>query len=101
MLEALTSKFTMCSQPEVDLRRVASLCPAHATGADLYALAAAAWMHAVRRQLVRVEGVEAASLCDVAVVVTHADLEAAAVELRPSLSAADVAKYERLRMQYM
>jgi peroxin-6 len=103
VLEALTSKFTL--RPEVDLLRVASLCPSNATGADLYALAVAAWMRAVRRQFVDGRGAVSAtdpeqSACDPAVVVMQADLDAAALELRPSLSELEVAKYQRLRTQY-
>lgn len=103
VLEALTSKFTL--RPEVDLLRVATLCPSNATGADLYALAVAAWMRAVRRQFVDGRDVVSAtqpepSACDPTVVVLQADLDAAALELRPSLSELEVAKYQRLRTKY-
>lgn len=87
--------------------QVASQCPLQATGADLYALCASAWLKAVRRRLedntftCREDSTSISiDADDRKVVVTHADLMTSALELRPSLSEAEVLKYEQLRTQY-
>jgi peroxin-6 len=49
VLHALTRKFDLA--PDVDLAAVAAACPPTLTGADLYALAADAWMLALRRSI--------------------------------------------------
>ncbi len=49
MLRALTRKFRMA--PDVQLLPVTAACPATASGADLYGLAADAWTIALRRTL--------------------------------------------------
>ena len=51
VLQALTRKFLL--EPDVDLAAVARECMATFTGADLYALAADAWMNALKRLTVR------------------------------------------------
>ena len=53
MLQALTQKFRL--SPAVDLSTLAAECPVTLTGADLYALAADAWMLAMKRVIARHE----------------------------------------------
>jgi len=99
---------------------VADAAPPTATGADLYALAADAWALAADRADAEAEaGGEAgeeteeeeeeeeeeevgasASAPGTSVVVTQADFMAALAGLTPSLTATELAKYERLRAQY-
>jgi peroxin-6 len=90
------------------------------TGADLYALCSDAWMTALKRSIAALEqqqavdggssptasqqactgGGEPEQGAQEVVTVTQADLMAAAQNLQPSLSAEEVAKYERIRDQY-
>jgi hypothetical protein len=69
----------------------------------MYSLCASAWLAAVRRKLAlkpepSIEG--AADAEDVKVYVTQEDLEDAATQLRPSLSAQEAQRYEYLRHQF-
>jgi peroxin-6 len=115
VLAALTRRMVLGAC--VDLEAVAAAAPPTATGADLYALAADAWAAAADRvdaeaaeeegeeeeeseeEEVEVEG-GAAAAADSAVVVTQADFLRALAGLTPSLTGAELAKYERLRAQY-
>lgn len=54
VLAALTRKFRLA--PDVDLRAVARECVVTFTGADLYALAADAWLTGLKRTVVRSPG---------------------------------------------
>ena len=113
VLRALTRRFQL--HADVDLGELSVRCPPRLTGADLYALCSDAWMTALKRVIAEREaqaqaGGGAAGQGSGAgqgggrrddVVVRHADFVAALHDLRPSLSEADVARYEAVRDQYM
>ncbi|SPQ18094.1 06d51eac-25c3-48a9-b3ab-337da5c8dc30 [Thermothielavioides terrestris] len=119
ILEALTRKFAL--DPSVSLRAIAERLPFTYTGADLYALCSDAMLKAVTRQAQRVDArVRAlnanaadqpqhgrapistaaffdhyATPADLAVTVTEQDFADAQRELVPSVSAGELAHYER------
>ena len=97
VLRALTRKFLL--EPGLDLLEVASNCPGHLTGADMYALASSAWMNAAKRVIrthtkLKERGLSVENY-DFTVEVTAADFEAAIAGLTPSLSKAELARYEQ------
>ncbi|KAL1878695.1 peroxisomal assembly protein [Diaporthe australafricana] len=122
ILEALTRKFTL--HPTVTLRAVAEKLPYTYTGADFYALCSDAMLKAVTRQAGKVDAkitalnaeAEAegkkqtistanffdhhATPQDVAVMVTEEDFMDAHRELIPSVSAGELAHYERVRATF-
>ncbi|KAG6035717.1 peroxisomal assembly protein [Claviceps citrina] len=119
ILEALTRKFAL--DPSVSLRNVAQRLPFTYTGADFYALCSDAMLKAVTRQSsavdAKVRAINAdradkpaistayffdhlATREDVAVTVTEADFMAAHEELVPSVSAGELAHYERVRAAF-
>ncbi|KAJ4419865.1 peroxisomal assembly protein [Gnomoniopsis sp. IMI 355080] len=128
ILEALTRKFTL--HPTVSLRSVAEKLPFTYTGADFYALCSDAMLKAVTRQAAKVdakikhlneEALAAAEADgqkmpniittanffdhhatpeDIAVSVTEEDFIAAHRELIPSVSAGELAHYERVRASF-
>lgn len=105
VLQALTRKFHLA--PDVDLPAIAARCSPLLTGADLYALCADAWMIAMRQAITQEEErAQSGGLTDeeatanLKVVVRGADLMQALSNLVPSLSASQVAEYERVREQY-
>ncbi|KAH7425798.1 hypothetical protein KP509_11G072000 [Ceratopteris richardii] len=93
VLEALTRKFQL--DKDVRIEDVARICPVTFTGADMYALCADAWMLAVKRQVSMQDTNQ-----DADIVVKHEDFTEALQELTPSLSQAELSRYERLRMQF-
>ncbi|EFX02801.1 peroxisomal biogenesis factor 6 [Grosmannia clavigera kw1407] len=117
ILEALTRKFTL--DPTVSLRAVAQTLPFTYTGADFYALCSDAMLKAVTRSATQVDAKIAAlsqkrampmstayyfdhyaTAEDVAVVVTEQDFAEANQELVPSISAGELAHYERVRATF-
>ncbi|KHO00640.1 Peroxisomal biogenesis factor 6 [Metarhizium album ARSEF 1941] len=119
ILEALTRKFTL--HPSVSLRNVAQQLPFTYTGADFYALCSDAMLKAVTRQSAavdaKVRAINAertgrseistayffdhyATKEDIAVMVTEADFLAANNELIPSVSAGELAHYEKVRAAF-
>ncbi|KAJ9157524.1 Peroxisomal biogenesis factor 6 [Pleurostoma richardsiae] len=119
IMEALTRKFTL--HPTISLRAVAERLPFTYTGADFYALCSDAMLKAVTRQAARVDAkIRAmnaagpphqqvstayffdhyASPEDVAVVVDGHDFADAQRELVPSVSAGELAHYERVRATF-
>ncbi|CAM1503026.1 Fc.00g078020.m01.CDS01 [Cosmosporella sp. VM-42] len=119
ILEALTRKFTL--HPSVSLASVATKLPFTYTGADFYALCSDAMLKAVTRQAsavdVKIRTINAdpatklpistayyfdhfATPEDVAVMVTEADFLAANDELIPSVSAGELAHYEKVRATF-
>ncbi|KAI0418062.1 peroxisomal biogenesis factor 6 [Xylaria grammica] len=120
IMEALTRKFTM--HPSVSLAAVAEQFPFTYTGADFYAICSDAMLKAVTRQAAAVDAKiralnanrpEAAHLIstanffdhhatpeDVAVMVTEADFLDANRELIPSVSAGELAHYQRVRATF-
>ena len=87
VLQALTRRFTLAS--DVSLEDLARRCPRRYTGADLYALCADAWMRAVKAMLKRGGASQP-------VTVTMDDFTGAMAELAPSLSAAELERYQTL-----
>ncbi|EHK17055.1 uncharacterized protein TRIVIDRAFT_41658 [Trichoderma virens Gv29-8] len=119
ILEALTRKFTL--HPSVSLASVSQRLPFTYTGADFYALCSDAMLKAVTRQAAAVDAkVRAlnadpankhevstayffdhyATPADIAVMVQEEDFIAAHEELIPSVSAGELAHYERVRAQF-
>ncbi|CAN8099003.1 unnamed protein product [Discula destructiva] len=128
ILEALTRNFTL--HPTVSLRTVAEKLPFTYTGADFYALCSDAMLNAVTRQAAKVdakikhlndealasaedEGKKTPNLIttanyfdhhatpdDIAVSVTEEDFLNAHRELIPSVSAGELAHYERVRASF-
>ncbi|KAM3511599.1 hypothetical protein MY11210_004753 [Beauveria gryllotalpidicola] len=122
ILEALTRKFTL--HPSVSLAAVAQQLPFTYTGADFYALCSDAMLKAVTRQATAVDAkVRAlnadpsraahhhpistayyfdhfATRDDVAVTVTERDFLDAHDELIPSVSAGELAHYEKVRAMF-
>ena len=79
--------------PDVDLRDLAASCPAHVTGADLYALCSEALLEAVRRLVQRSEVREE----DEKLVVSSEHFQWALSRLTPSVSEAELQRYQKLR----
>ncbi|KND92208.1 Peroxisomal biogenesis factor 6 [Tolypocladium ophioglossoides CBS 100239] len=119
ILEALTRKFIL--HPSVSLKAVSERLPFTYTGADFYALCSDAMLKAVTRQAAgvdaKVKAINAerggehdistayyfdhyATPEDIAVMVTEADFMAAHEELIPSVSAAELAHYEKVRAAF-
>ncbi|GKT82998.1 LOW QUALITY PROTEIN: peroxisomal biogenesis factor 6 [Colletotrichum tofieldiae] len=120
ILEALTRKFTL--HPSVSLQSVAQRLPFTYTGADFYALCSDAMLKAVTRQAAAVDAkirdINAARAPsrppistayffdhhatpdDIAVMVTEDDFMRAHEELVPSVSAGELAHYERVRASF-
>ncbi|CAK7267675.1 peroxisomal assembly protein [Sporothrix epigloea] len=117
ILEALTRKFAL--HPSVSLRSIAQQLPFTYTGADFYALCSDAMLKAVTRQASAVDakiaamtsnGKKAMSTAyyfdhfatpeDVDVLVTESDFLEANRELVPSISAGELAHYERVRATF-
>eukprot|EP00257_Ricinus_communis_P017265 XP_015575666.1 LOW QUALITY PROTEIN: peroxisome biogenesis protein 6 [Ricinus communis] len=99
VLKALTRKFTL--HQDVSLYSIAKKCPLNFTGADMYALCADAWFHAAKRKVLTSDS-ESASLVDQpdSVIVEFDDFKKVLSELSPSLSMAELKKYELLRDQF-
>eukprot|EP00899_Mesostigma_viride_P024542 jgi/Mesvir1/5272/Mv15383-RA.2 len=98
VLEALTHKLQLAAG--LSLATVAARCPPTFTGADLYALVADAWLNAVKRKVRDPSYTEDELKKETSVQVTLPDFLKALAELTPSLSQAELAKYDRLREQF-
>lgn len=99
VLKALTRKFKL--HEDVSLYSIAMKCPPNFTGADMYALCADAWFHAAKRMVLSPAS-DSSSIPDQAdsVVVEYEDFVKVLGELSPSLSIAELKKYELLRNQF-
>eukprot|EP00892_Ulva_mutabilis_P012344 jgi/Ulvmu1/9482/UM052_0051.1 len=106
VLTALTRKFSMAA--DVDLAALSARIPPQCTGADLYGMCADAWLQALRRRIkeltaagrVAANSDEVHDLDDVEIQVGMADFTAAFSNLVPSLTVADLDRYDRLQQQY-
>ena len=114
ILKALTRKFAM--QTQISLRRIAATLPLNYTGADLYALCSDAMLKAITRQAAAIERQiralpsgrvstayffdHLATPADIAVTVTEQDFLAAQHELVGSVSAKELAHYQRVRATF-
>ncbi|BAT86338.1 Peroxisome biogenesis protein [Vigna angularis] len=99
VLKALTRKFKL--HEDVSLYSIAKKSPPNFTGADMYALCADAWFHAAKRKVLSANP-ESSSKDNEAdsVVVQYDDFVQVLEELSPSLSIAELKKYEQLRDQF-
>ncbi|XP_056168069.1 peroxisomal ATPase PEX6 isoform X4 [Syzygium oleosum] len=99
VLKALTRKFKL--HEDVSLYSIAKKCPPNFTGADMYALCADAWFHAAKSKVLSSD-VDSSSkdLAADSVVVGYEDFVEVLGELSPSLSMAELKKYELLRDQF-
>ena len=95
VLSALTRKFKL--DDDVDLVVISERCPLQLTGADLYALCADAWMNALKRKIEEGE-IEGGFESDPSV--SQEDFCQALDFLVPSLSLAELDKYERMRQSF-
>ncbi|XP_050388321.1 peroxisome biogenesis protein 6 [Argentina anserina] len=99
VLKALTRKFKL--HEDVSLYSIAKKCPPTFTGADMYALCADAWFSAAKRKVMG-SGSDPSSIDDHpdSVIVKYDDFVKVLRELSPSLSTAELRKYELLRDQF-
>ncbi|XP_031100512.1 peroxisome biogenesis protein 6 [Ipomoea triloba] len=99
VLKALTRKFKL--HEHVSLLSIAKKCPPNFTGADMYALCADAWFHAAKRKALAI-GLDSNGSGDTkdAIVIEYDDFMKVLSDLSPSLSMAELKKYEALRDQY-
>lgn len=99
VLKALTRKFKL--HEDVSLYSIAKKCPPNFTGADMYALCADAWFHAAKRKVLAADADLTCMKDEVdSVVVEYEDFVTVLRDLCPSLSLAELKKYELLRDQF-
>ncbi|XP_078433123.1 peroxin 6 [Wolffia australiana] len=100
VLTSLTRKFKL--HDNVSLSTIAKRCPPNFTGADMYALCTDAWFHAAKRKVSPHLSGSSEGVADDpdAVIVEIDDFIQALGELTPSLSMAELRKYEQLRSQF-
>ncbi|XP_010249705.1 PREDICTED: peroxisome biogenesis protein 6 isoform X2 [Nelumbo nucifera] len=99
VLAALTRKFKL--HEDVSLHSIAKKCPPNFTGADMYALCADAWFHAAKRKVSNPHPDHLRKDDNAnTVVVEFYDFMKVLAELSPSLSVAELRKYEQLRDQF-
>ncbi|XP_021740626.1 peroxisome biogenesis protein 6-like isoform X2 [Chenopodium quinoa] len=99
VLIALTRKFQL--HEDVSLYSIAKRCPPNFTGADMYALCADAWFHAAKRQVLSSASVPTSDDSHMdSIAVEYEDFIKVLAELPPSLSLAELRKYEMLRDQF-
>ncbi|KAL2556705.1 Peroxisome biogenesis protein 6 [Forsythia ovata] len=99
VLKALTRKFKL--HEDVLLYEIAKKCPPNFTGADMYALCADAWFHAAKRKVLVADSDSTDSRDHPdSIVVEYEDFVKVLGELSPSLSMAELRKYDLLRDQF-
>lgn len=98
VLIALTRKFKL--HDSVSLLSIAKRCPTNFTGADMYALCADAWFHAAKRKVS--QNPQESSCIEEAdsITIEVDDFMEVLTELSPSLSSAELRRYEQLRDQF-
>ncbi|KAM7255147.1 hypothetical protein ACFE04_020388 [Oxalis oulophora] len=97
VLKALTRKFKL--DEDVSLLAVAKKCPPNITGADMYALCAGAWFQASKRKVLRSDYRSSGTGHD-ETVISYNDFMEGLRDLTPSISMAELKKYETLRDQF-
>ncbi|KAF5200227.1 Peroxisome biogenesis protein [Thalictrum thalictroides] len=99
VLKALTRNFQL--HENMSLHSIAKRCPQNFTGADMYALCADAWFHAAKRKVASLQS-DSLGIDDQsdAIIVEFDDFVKVLGELSPSLSVAELKKYELLRNQF-
>ena len=119
IIRALTRKFSLAKDATAE--RITELCPDNFTGADFYALCSNALAAAIRRrafdirakvkhsqdtdiyserQMTVHQWLSEASPNDISVEVSYEDFKSARESIVPSVSLADLRKYEALRKQF-
>ncbi|KAF3627382.1 Peroxisome biogenesis protein 6 [Capsicum annuum] len=99
VLKALTRKFKL--KEDISLLSIAKRCPPNFTGADMYALCADAWFHAAKcKALASDSDSPSSDDQDDSIVVEYEDFLKVLGEISPSLSMAELKKYELLREQF-
>ncbi|CAH9098755.1 unnamed protein product [Cuscuta epithymum] len=100
VLKALTRKFKM--HEDVSLLSIAKKCPPNFTGADMYALCADAWFLAAKRKALATgpDDSTGSSNTQGTIIVEHDDFLKVLEDLSPSLSMAELKKYDALREQF-
>lgn len=98
VLAALTRKFKL--HENVSLLSIAKICPPNFTGADMYALCADAWFHAAKRKVSHNSTDTSTEDGADSVIVEINDFVKVLEDLSPSLSIAELKKYEKLRDQF-
>ncbi|XP_020269386.1 peroxisome biogenesis protein 6, partial [Asparagus officinalis] len=98
VLAALTRKFKL--HENVSLLSIAKKCPPNFTGADMYALCADAWFHAAKRKVSYNHTDTSADEGTDSVIVEMDDFIKVLGEISPSLSLAELNKYQQLRNQF-
>uniref|UniRef100_A0A671WSD3 Peroxisomal ATPase PEX6 n=1 Tax=Sparus aurata TaxID=8175 RepID=A0A671WSD3_SPAAU len=95
VLRAVLRKFQL--DPAVDLQQVVDRCPAHVTGADLYALCSDAMTAAIKRKIALIEdGVDSE---DSPVLLSADDFSAALQNFRPSVSEPELLRYKNIQQK--
>lgn len=93
VLQAVLRKFRL--DPAVNLEVVLDSCPAHMTGADLYALCSDAMTAAIKRKISLIDdGVDSQ---DSPVVVSADDFSAALENFKPSVSEQELLRYRNIQ----
>ncbi|XP_073292161.1 peroxisomal ATPase PEX6 isoform X2 [Primulina huaijiensis] len=98
VLKALTRKFKL--HEHVSLYEIAQKCPPNFTGADMYALCADAWFRAAKNKALSADSKSSLDDLSDSIVVEYEDFIEVLRELSPSLSMAELKKYELLRDQF-
>nr|XP_019551832.2 peroxisome assembly factor 2-like [Aedes albopictus] len=99
VLQAITSRFHLAKG--LTLRKIAEGLKQDMTGADLYSICSNAWLSAVRRAIKGVKDpVGEDGLSPEDVVVNESDFKTATKKFIPSISAADMEYFNRLRTNF-
>ncbi|XP_038560759.1 peroxisome assembly factor 2-like [Micropterus salmoides] len=95
VLQAILRKFQLDSA--VDLHDVVDRCPAHMTGADLYALCSDAMTAAIKRKIALIDdGLDSE---DSPVLVSVEDFSAALENFKPSVSDQELLRYKNIQQR--
>ncbi|XP_047199281.1 peroxisome assembly factor 2 isoform X2 [Hippoglossus stenolepis] len=95
VLQAILRKFQL--DPAVNLEEVVESCPAHMTGADLYALCSDAMTAAIKRKISLIdEGVDSE---DSPVVLSADDFSASLENFKPSVSEQELLRYANIQQK--
>ncbi|NWH82935.1 PEX6 factor, partial [Piaya cayana] len=96
VLSAVTRKFKL--DPSVNLTTILDKCPAHLTGADIYALCSDAMMCAVKRKVEWIE--EGLDTERSGLILTMEDFLQAAARLQPSVSEQELLRYRLIQQKF-
>ncbi|XP_052272085.1 peroxisome assembly factor 2-like isoform X1 [Dreissena polymorpha] len=94
ILKALTRKFNL--EENFDMEKFVEKCPFNLTGADFYALASDAMLNAIKR---KIDLVDAGKTVEDKITVGESDFQLALENLSPSVSEAELERYEHIREQ--